>query len=92
MQRIMMKSKIHRATVTQADLDYVGSVTLDQDHLRSTTSSRADASFEKDRLWLNGKEEEIERDGRLWVCIDALRKWRQEMEQADSGLDKVGPL
>jgi aspartate 1-decarboxylase len=29
MLRIMMKSKIHRATVTQADLDYVGSVTLD---------------------------------------------------------------
>jgi aspartate 1-decarboxylase len=27
--RIKMKSKIHRATVTQADLDYVGSVTLD---------------------------------------------------------------
>lgn len=26
-----MKSKIHRATVTQADLDYVGSVTLDAD-------------------------------------------------------------
>ena len=29
MMRIMMKSKIHRANVTQADLDYVGSVTLD---------------------------------------------------------------
>ena len=29
MMRIMMKSKIHRATVTQADLDYVGSVTRD---------------------------------------------------------------
>ena len=29
MMRIMMKSKIHRATVTQADLDYVGSITLD---------------------------------------------------------------
>jgi len=27
--RIMMKSKIHRATVTQADLHYVGSITLD---------------------------------------------------------------
>ena len=27
--RIMMKSKIHRGTVTQADLDYVGSVTID---------------------------------------------------------------
>ena len=33
MQRIMMKSKIHRATVTQADLDYVGSITIDQDLL-----------------------------------------------------------
>src|SRR5689334_18537713 len=31
MMRIMMKSKIHRATVTQADLHYVGSVTVDQD-------------------------------------------------------------
>jgi aspartate 1-decarboxylase len=29
MMREMMKSKIHRATVTQADLDYVGSVTID---------------------------------------------------------------
>jgi aspartate 1-decarboxylase len=29
MQRTMMKSKIHRATVTQADLHYVGSVTVD---------------------------------------------------------------
>jgi aspartate 1-decarboxylase len=29
MQRTMMKSKIHRATVTGADLGYVGSITLD---------------------------------------------------------------
>jgi aspartate 1-decarboxylase len=29
MMRMMMKSKIHRATVTQADLHYVGSVTID---------------------------------------------------------------
>src|SRR5499426_2775266 len=29
--RTMLKSKIHRATVTQADLHYVGSVTLDAD-------------------------------------------------------------
>lgn len=31
MQRTMLKSKIHRATVTQADLHYVGSVTIDAD-------------------------------------------------------------
>jgi aspartate 1-decarboxylase len=33
MLRTMMKSKIHRATVTQADLHYVGSVTVDADLL-----------------------------------------------------------
>jgi len=31
MRRTMMKSKIHRATVTQANLDYVGSITIDRD-------------------------------------------------------------
>lgn len=31
MQRIMCKSKIHRATVTGADLHYVGSITVDPD-------------------------------------------------------------
>ncbi len=31
MRRTLMKSKLHRATVTQADLDYVGSVTIDRD-------------------------------------------------------------
>ena len=29
MQRQMLKSKIHRATVTDCDVDYVGSITLD---------------------------------------------------------------
>jgi aspartate 1-decarboxylase len=29
----MLKSKIHRATVTQADLHYVGSITIDEDLL-----------------------------------------------------------
>lgn len=33
MLRTMLKSKIHRATVTQADLHYVGSVTIDEDLL-----------------------------------------------------------
>ena len=33
MTRTIFKSKIHRATVTQADLHYVGSVTVDQDLL-----------------------------------------------------------
>jgi aspartate 1-decarboxylase len=31
MRRIMMKSKLHRATVTEANLEYVGSITIDRD-------------------------------------------------------------
>jgi aspartate 1-decarboxylase len=34
MRRRMMKSKIHRATVTGADLHYVGSITLYTEHMR----------------------------------------------------------
>ncbi|PWA12342.1 aspartate 1-decarboxylase [Pueribacillus theae] len=33
MYRTMMKGKIHRARVTEANLNYVGSVTIDQDIL-----------------------------------------------------------
>lgn len=35
MLRTMCKGKIHRATVTQADLNYVGSITIDQDLLEA---------------------------------------------------------
>lgn len=31
MKRVLLKSKIHRATVTEANLEYNGSVTIDQD-------------------------------------------------------------
>lgn len=33
MLRMMMNSKLHRATVTEADLNYVGSITIDHDLL-----------------------------------------------------------
>lgn len=33
MRRIMLKSKIHRATITGSDLHYVGSITIDADLL-----------------------------------------------------------
>jgi aspartate 1-decarboxylase len=35
MQRTMLKSKIHRATVTDSDLNYVGSITIDPDLLEA---------------------------------------------------------
>jgi aspartate 1-decarboxylase len=34
-QRVMLKSKIHRATVTDCDLHYVGSITIDPDLLEA---------------------------------------------------------
>ncbi|MBM7113119.1 aspartate 1-decarboxylase [[Archangium] primigenium] len=47
MRRILFKSKIHRATVTQADLDYEGSVTIDRDLLHAADI----LPFEKVAVW-----------------------------------------
>ena len=35
MQRFMLRSKIHRATVTATDLDYEGSIAIDRDLLEA---------------------------------------------------------
>ena len=35
MRRTMLKSKVHRATVTGSDLNYVGSITVDRDLLEA---------------------------------------------------------
>ena len=34
MERIMLKSKIHRATVTDANVEYEGSITLDEEFMK----------------------------------------------------------
>ena len=35
MQLTMLKSKIHRAVVTEADLNYIGSITIDEDLMQA---------------------------------------------------------
>jgi aspartate 1-decarboxylase len=35
MERVMLKSKIHRATITDCDLHYVGSITIDRELLEA---------------------------------------------------------
>lgn len=35
MQRFMLKSKLHRATVTDADLHYEGSITIDENLMKA---------------------------------------------------------
>ncbi|TFY81087.1 hypothetical protein EWM64_g2929 [Hericium alpestre] len=59
------------------------SITLDQDHLRSTTTSRADPSFKQDQLWLNGKLDEIKEGGRLATCIAEMKRLRREYEASN---------
>ena len=36
MFRTLMKSKIHRATVTETNLNYVGSITIDEDLMETS--------------------------------------------------------
>jgi len=47
MRRTLFKSKIHRATVTQADLDYEGSITVDADLMRAADIM----PYEKVHVW-----------------------------------------
>lgn len=50
------------------------SVTLDQSDLRAVTTAAASAKFEKDRLWLNGVEEEnAATSKRFRACIDGVK-------------------
>lgn len=58
------------------------SLSVSLEHLRSTTTAAADPSFEKDRLWLNGKEEQI--NGRTATCIANLKALRKQIEDKDS--------
>ena len=60
MYRTMLKSKIHRATVTHADLHYVGSVTVDRDlmdaaDLLETSYRRFGEGFQTTDLMLAGQ-------------------------------------
>lgn len=47
MQRIMLRSKIHRATVTECDLNYEGSCGIDEDLLDAADIKE----FEKIDIW-----------------------------------------
>ena len=47
MRRTLFKSKIHRATVTHADLDYEGSITLDAELMRAADI----LPYEKVAVW-----------------------------------------
>ncbi|XP_029464493.1 diphosphomevalonate decarboxylase [Rhinatrema bivittatum] len=49
------------------------SVTLHQDQLKTTTSVAASRDFKEDRIWLNGREEDINHP-RLQSCLREIRR------------------
>ncbi|KAI8921315.1 diphosphomevalonate decarboxylase [Powellomyces hirtus] len=65
------------------------SLTLSQDDLRSTTTVRIDALFDKDRLWLNGKEEDATANKRMVRVVQELRAVRKELQNKDSSLEAL---
>ena len=59
------------------------SLTLDQADLHTITSIAASTSFVTDRLWLNGKEIEI--NGRGQTCLREIRKLAQDRVDPETG-------
>ena len=49
------------------------SVTIDQADLCTTTTVSASSSYEKDRLWLNGEEEDISTNSRVQAVFAEVR-------------------
>ncbi|MBZ0273128.1 aspartate 1-decarboxylase [bacterium] len=72
MKRIMLKSKLHRATVTQADVDYEGSIAIDENLLEAADI----LPYEKVAVWdvTNGSRFETyaieEKRGSGCICVN----------------------
>lgn len=65
------------------------SVTLHQDQLKTTTTVATSRSFEQDRIWLNGKEEDISHP-RIQSCLREIRRLaRKRRNDDDPGLDSA---
>lgn len=66
------------------------SVTLHQDQLKTTTTVATSRSFQEDRIWLNGKEEDISHP-RLQSCLREIRRLaRKRRNHVDHSLDSTG--
>ncbi|XP_077982819.1 diphosphomevalonate decarboxylase-like [Glandiceps talaboti] len=60
------------------------SASLNQEHLKSTTTVAVSERFDRDRIWLNGKEESIE-NPRLQNCLREIKR-RARKRKLKSGL------
>ncbi|XP_066493577.1 diphosphomevalonate decarboxylase [Tiliqua scincoides] len=70
------------------------SVTLHQDQLKTTTTVAISRDFKEDRLWLNGKEDDIGHP-RLQSCLREIRRLARKRRSAGNGSstnDNAPPL
>lgn len=66
------------------------SVTLHQDQLKTTTTVACSRTFEEDRIWLNGQEEDISQP-RLQSCLREVRRLaRKRRSDGDAGVNTAG--
>ncbi|KAK9282907.1 hypothetical protein L1049_011132 [Liquidambar formosana] len=61
------------------------SVTLDPEHLCTTTTVAVSPSFDKDRMWLNGKEISLS-GGRFQSCLREIRCRAGDVEDEKKGI------
>ncbi|XP_077235790.1 diphosphomevalonate decarboxylase MVD2, peroxisomal-like [Tasmannia lanceolata] len=61
------------------------SVTLDPDHLCTTTTVAVSPSFEKDRMWLNGKEISLS-GSRYQNCLKEIRSRASDVDDEKKGI------
>uniref|UniRef100_A0A7N0ZSD2 Diphosphomevalonate decarboxylase n=1 Tax=Kalanchoe fedtschenkoi TaxID=63787 RepID=A0A7N0ZSD2_KALFE len=61
------------------------SVTLDPDHLCTTTTVAVSPSFDKDRIWLNGEEISLS-SGRFQSCLREIRARAGDVEDETKGI------
>ncbi|XP_021768395.1 diphosphomevalonate decarboxylase MVD2, peroxisomal-like [Chenopodium quinoa] len=61
------------------------SVTLDPNHLCTTTTVAVSPAFHQDRMWLNGKEISLAGD-RFQNCLREIRKRANDVEEEEKGI------
>ncbi|XP_039133958.1 diphosphomevalonate decarboxylase MVD2, peroxisomal-like [Dioscorea cayenensis subsp. rotundata] len=61
------------------------SITLDPDHLSATTTVAVSPSFDRDRMWLNGKEISLD-GGRFQSCLREIRRRAEDVEDEKKGI------
>ncbi|KAI3427710.1 Diphosphomevalonate decarboxylase [Psidium guajava] len=61
------------------------SVTLDPEHLCTTTTVAVSPGFEQDRMWLNGKEISLS-GGRFQSCLREIRARATDVENKEKGI------